>query len=32
MDLNDVAYDKDKWQAVVNTVRNLGFHKTQGIS
>ena len=28
----NLAQDREKWWAVVNTLMNLGFHKMQGIS
>ena len=28
----DLAHERDKWQAAVDTVTNLGFHKLLGIS
>jgi hypothetical protein len=32
MDWNDLAQDRDRWQAVVNEVMNFWVHKMQGIS
>jgi hypothetical protein len=32
MDWIDLAQDRDRWQALVNVVENLGFHKMWGIS
>jgi len=31
-DWMELAQDRDRWQALVNTVMNFGFHKMQGIS
>jgi hypothetical protein len=32
MDWLDLTHDRDRWQALVNMVMNLEFHKMQGIS
>jgi hypothetical protein len=32
MDWIELAQDRDRWQALVNVVMNLGFHKMWGIS
>jgi hypothetical protein len=32
MNLMDLVRDRARWQALVNAVMNLQFHKTQGIS
>lgn len=31
MERNYLAWNRDKWRAVVDTVMNLGFQKTLGI-
>ena len=28
----DLAQDRDRWQALVNTLMNFGLHKMRGIS
>jgi hypothetical protein len=32
IDWIDLAQNRDRWQALVNAVMNLWFHKMQGIS
>jgi hypothetical protein len=32
MDWIDLAQDRDRWRALLNTVMNLGFHKILGSS
>jgi hypothetical protein len=32
MDRLDLSQDRDRWRAVVNGVKTLGFHKMRGIS
>jgi hypothetical protein len=31
-DWTELAQDRDRWRALVSTVKNLGFHKMRGIS
>jgi hypothetical protein len=30
-DWMELAQDRDRWQALVSTVKNFGFHKVRGI-